>query len=84
MAFPSPSSPFTGKLRLLLGLGAALLNGALWIVGGTPVDGDFGRTSAAWSRIDLATGEVRTEPTGGPPFTNPLLLVLRGELHVSP
>lgn len=66
--------------------GAALLHGVLWIVGGTPVETDFARASPRVLR--LATGrtkpQVESEPAAGPAWINPLVLALRGELHVLP
>lgn len=63
--------------------GAALFDGALWIVGGTPVDGDFTRTSSAVWRIDLASGGVRAGPVG-PAWINPVVLACGDALHVLP
>ncbi len=66
--------------------GTALLDGALWVVGGTPVDGDFTRASATSLRIDLGGVATRVSrvPAAGPAWINPLVLALRGELHVLP
>lgn len=68
--------------------GAALLNGALWIVGGTPGETDFARASAQVLRIDTsstsATPRAQLQPAAGPAWINPLVLALRGELHVLP
>lgn len=66
--------------------GAALLNGALWIVGGTPTETDFTRASAKVVRITIGstTPHVQIVPAAGPAWINPLVLALRGELHVLP
>ncbi|MDO8543117.1 MAG: hypothetical protein Q7S40_22005 [Opitutaceae bacterium] len=64
--------------------GAALLDGALWIVGGTPVDGDFTRTSSAVWRVDLASGDVRAGASAGPAWINPVVLAFGGALHILP
>lgn len=64
--------------------GAAVLAGALWVLGGTPVDGDFTRTSSHVWRVDLVTQAVEKLPLPGPASINPLVLTLKGELHVLP
>lgn len=63
--------------------GAALFDGALWIVGGTPIDGDFTRTSSGIWRVDLASGGVRPGPAG-PAWINPVVLACGDALHVLP
>ncbi|MCX6953439.1 MAG: kelch repeat-containing protein [Verrucomicrobia bacterium] len=64
--------------------GAAVLDGALWVVGGTAVDGDFFHASTTVCRMDLTTHAVRAVEAPGPAFINPLVLALHGELHVLP
>ncbi len=63
---------------------AAILAGALWVLGGTPDETDFSRTRGSVWRIDLATHAVRAVPTPGPASINPLVLALGSELHVLP
>lgn len=81
----------TGQVQTLANLpepraycGAAVLAGALWIVGGTPSETDFSRASATLCRVDLASHTLRTLPHPGPASINPLVLSLHGELHVLP
>ena len=64
--------------------GAAVLDGALWVIGGSPSETDFSRTSATVWKIDLATHTVQAQPAAGPALINPLVLTLNGELHVLP
>ncbi len=64
--------------------GAAVLAGSLWVIGGTPVDGDFARTSASVWRIDLETRAIEELSAPGPALINPVVIPLRGELHVLP
>ncbi len=64
--------------------GAAVLDGALWVIGGNPSETDFSRTSATVWRLDLATHAVHAQPAAGPVLINPLVLALNGELHVLP
>jgi hypothetical protein len=64
--------------------GAALLDGALWIVGGTADEKDFSRASPTLWRLDLASRALRVLPEAGPAIINPLVLSLHGELHVLP
>lgn len=63
---------------------AALVGGALWVLGGTADETDFSRTPGTVWRIDLATCAVRTLPEAGPKSINPLVLPLGGDLHVLP
>ncbi len=64
--------------------GAAVLAGALWIVGGTTDAVDFSRASATLWRVDLATHSLRALVDPGPASINPLVLSLHDELHVLP
>ncbi|HEY1108216.1 MAG TPA: hypothetical protein VGE76_06280 [Opitutaceae bacterium] len=64
--------------------GAAVLDGALWVVGGTPVDGDFTRASVRVWRVDLATRVIEALPGAGPASINPVVVALQGQLHVLP
>ncbi len=64
--------------------GAGLLDGALWIVGGTADEKDFSRASPTLWRLDLASRTLRVLPEAGPAVINPLVLSLHGELHVLP
>lgn len=64
--------------------GAALLDGALWIVGGTADEKNFSRASPTLWRLDLASRTLRVLSEAGPATINPLVLSLRGELHVLP
>jgi hypothetical protein len=61
---------------------AALLGGHLWVIGGTPRDSDFSSLPASCFRVDTRTGEIRR--FDGPAIINPVVLALRGELHVFP
>lgn len=64
--------------------GAAVLDGTLWVIGGSPSETDFSHTSATVWKIDLATHTVQAQSTAGPASINPLVLTLNGELHVLP
>ncbi len=64
--------------------GAALLDGALWIVGGTADEKDFSRASPTLWRLDLTSRSLRALSDAGPAMINPLVLSLHGELHVLP
>lgn len=64
--------------------GAAILEGALWVVGGTKSDADFSRAEHTLLRVNLQNGHVTTESTDAPALINPLVLALNGELHVLP
>lgn len=81
----------TGQVRTVATLpepraycGAALLDGALWIVGGTTDEKDFSRASPTLWRLDLASRSLRVLPDAGPAVINPLVLSLHGELHILP
>ena len=63
--------------------GATLLDGALWVVGGTSAEDALARADGAAWRVDLSTGTVSALPPG-PPWINPLVLALDGRLHVLP
>lgn len=63
--------------------GATTMAGALWVLGGTPAEGDPARADGAAWRIDLATGAVTQLPPG-PAWINPVVLALDGRLHVLP
>lgn len=64
--------------------GAALLDGELWIVGGSADEKDFARAVPTLWRLDLASRSLRVLPDAGPAMINPLVLSLHGELHVLP
>jgi N-acetylneuraminic acid mutarotase len=64
--------------------GAAWLEGAVWVVGGTSRDGDYAALPTGVYRIDPASGGVRRLTTPGPASVNPVVLALEGELHVLP
>lgn|GEM_PF-4459775 len=64
--------------------GAAVLDGALWVVGGAPDETDLSGARATVWRIDLATQTLRVLRDPGPAMINPLVLSLGGELHVLP
>jgi hypothetical protein len=63
--------------------GAAVFEGALWVLGGVAAEGDLSRTSGEGWRIDARTGAVSALPPG-PALINPLVLALDGALHVLP
>lgn len=64
--------------------GAAELAGAIWVIGGTPRDGEFAAAPTTVFRIDPGAGTVRAAATPGPAIINPLVLAFGDELHVLP
>lgn len=64
--------------------GAAVLEGSLWIVGGSITDGSFAELPTAFFRYDLARKTVETLPFAGPAIVNPVVLAIGRELHVLP
>lgn len=64
--------------------GSAVLDGALWVVGGSPDEADLSGARATVWRIDLVTQALRALRDPGPAMINPLVLSLGGELHVLP
>lgn len=63
--------------------GAAFLDGALWIVGGTPKDGAFSTLPGHGFRYEIETGKMEPLPAA-PAIVNPVVLALDGELHILP
>ncbi|MES2696678.1 MAG: hypothetical protein V4773_24630 [Verrucomicrobiota bacterium] len=67
--------------------GAALLGGVLYVVGGAVSENEVARASSKWWRITPGPDDTCTVQAGrnaGPAWINPVVLALRGELHVLP
>lgn len=63
--------------------GAAVLDGALWVLGGARAEDQLSRASGVSWRVELSSGVVTVAPEG-PAWINPLVLPLGDELHVLP